>query len=65
MAQQFPDAVSVAFLRSRGVRHVVIHLDKYPEAVRADVERRLVESEHSLRTVATFPGSGDRVLEIR
>jgi hypothetical protein len=65
MAQRFPDAVSVAFLRSRGVRHVVVHLDKYPEAARADVERRLGEWESSVWTVATFPGNSDRVLEIR
>ena len=61
----FPDATAVAFLRSRGVRHVVVHGDLLPESDRALLQRRLAEAVPVVRLVAAFPESGDLVFEIR
>jgi hypothetical protein len=62
---QFPVPASIAFLRSRGVRHVIVHASLLSEGDRDALERRLAEWSHLVRVVAVFPESGDRVFEIR
>jgi hypothetical protein len=64
-ANQFPDAVSIAYLKSRGVRHVVLHEQRYEGSAWRQVERRLAAYGHLLRPVARFAGDGDRVVELR
>ena len=64
-SNQFPDAVSIAYLKSRGVRHVVLHEDRYQRDAWRQVEVRLAAYGHLIAPVATFAGEGVRVVELR
>jgi hypothetical protein len=64
-ARQFPNPVSVAFLKSRGVRLVVLHERGYPpeqlNALRTSLERY----PNLLRQRQLFQADAVRVLELR
>jgi hypothetical protein len=64
-SNQFPDAESIAYLKSRGVRHVVLHERRYRQGVWRQMELRLEEYGHLARTVASFAGDGVEVVELR
>ena len=64
-AARFPEPDAVRFLRSRGVRRIVLHGNLISLSQRAAVERRVAESAVLVRSVAAFTGSGDRVFEIQ
>jgi hypothetical protein len=64
-SNQFPDAESIAYLKSRGVTHVVLHEGYYSQDDWKQVELRLEEYGHLARTVASFGGDGTRVVELR
>ena len=64
-ANRFPDPESIAYLKSRGVRHVVLHEQRYRQGDWSRVELRLAASGRLLHEVAAFSGDGTRVVELR
>jgi hypothetical protein len=64
-ARRFPDADSVAYLKSRGAKLVVLHERRYREGDWGEVQLRLAAYGHLLRPVAAFSDDGVRVVELR
>lgn len=64
-ASRFPDAESVAYLKSRGAKLVVLHRERYRDGDWSDLEGRLAANGHLLRPVAFFSDDGVRVVELR
>ena len=64
-ANQFPDAESIAYLQSRGVRHVVLHERGYRQGVWRQMELRLAAYGPLVHPVAAFAADGVRVVELR
>jgi hypothetical protein len=64
-AERFPDPGSVAFLKSRGVRFVVLHERTYLPHRRDVLYERLAAYTNLVREVKSFQGDAVRVVEIR
>jgi hypothetical protein len=61
----FPDRESVAFLKSRGVRYVIVHLHSHAARYRGPLIQSLSNASSRLRPVIGWADDGIRVYEIR